>query len=69
MNLEYRKYSVTTGWRLPTAAANAPAKQDFAAIDVDFSRFKRAPETYSSALYKLQLATTAIVSGIAVLAF
>lgn len=69
MNLQYRKYSVTTGWRIPAAAANAPAKQDFAAVNVDFSSFLRSAETYSAALYKLQLAGSAVVGVIAALAW
>lgn len=33
-----RKYSVTTGWAIPSVTATAvPGKQDFAPIVVDFS--------------------------------
>jgi len=69
IDFAYRKYSVTTGWEIITANANAPGKQDFPAINIDFSTFLRVPETYSSALYGLQIAGSAIAIAVLSVAF
>ena len=70
---EYRKYSVTTGWRIvqaadPTADAY-PAQQDFTAQNVDFSLFLSPQETYDNAVGGLTVAGSAIFAGILAFAF
>jgi len=64
--LKFRNYAVTTGWRIPNNAAALPAMQDFVSIDVDYSRFLRAPEKFykSGALDGVSIASTALVAAI-----
>ncbi len=64
IDLELRKYSITTGWRVAGDATVAPKAQDFAAINVDFHKFVEAPQTYSSALNGLSVASSALVAGV-----
>ena len=70
IDFEFRKYSITTGWLIPTSGATqVPGKQDFAAVSVDWGAFLRAPETYSAAVQNLSLAGSAIVTAIIATAF
>jgi len=69
IDFAYREYSVSTGWEIVAANANAPGKQDFAAKNIDFSTFLRVPATYSSALYGLQVAGSAIAIAVLSIAF
>jgi len=58
--LEYRNYAISSGWIYSvggtTDATDAPSRQDFSPIIVDFGEFLQAPSTYSGALYGLQVA-------------
>lgn len=64
MDWEYRKYSVTTGWRIVSGQTNNPGLQDFAAVEVDFAEFTKAAETYSGALSGLTIAGTALFTAV-----
>ena len=64
MDWAYRKYSVTTGWRIVTGQTNNPGLQDFAAVEVDFANFTKAAETYSAALSGLTIAGTALFTAV-----
>lgn len=68
-NLNYRKFQVTTGWRIPSTAAASPGLQDFAGVKVDFSAFERAAETYTGALYGLAMAGSAAAIGALAMSF
>ena len=69
IDLAYRTYQVTTGWRIPNAASAAPGKQDFVGVKVDFGAFGRAAETYTGALYGLAMAGSAAAIGALAMAF
>ena len=69
INLNYRKFQVTTGWRIPSTAAASPGLQDFAGVKVDFSAFERAAQTYTGALYGLAMAGSAAAIGALAMSF
>ena len=69
INLNYRKFQVTTGWRIPSTASASPGLQDFAGVKVDFSAFERAAETYTGALYGLAMAGSAAAIGALAMSF
>ena len=69
INLAYRAFSVTTGWRIPNGASASPGLQDFAGVKVDFSTFERAAETYTGAIYGLAMAGSAAAVGALAMSF
>ena len=69
MDWAYRKYSVTTGWRIVSGQTNNPGLQDFAAVEVDFSNFTKAAETYAGALGGLTIAGTALFTAVLAMNF
>ena len=64
MKLTRRAYSVTAGWQIPATATDIPGLQDFSAVEVDFSKFDRAVETYDGALDGVVLASSVLVAAI-----
>ena len=73
IDLEYRKYSVTTGWLIPetvTAATVEPGLIFFDPVEVDFAIFQAESVKYEGAVNGLAIAGTAgLVAAVLAMSF
>jgi len=74
IDLTYRKYSITTGWELPSSTAtapptDAPGKIEFDAVEVDFANFTRAAAVYESGVQGYAIAGAGMLAAICAMSF
>ena len=72
IDLDYRKYSMTTGWLWQKAAADestAPGLIHFDPIEVDFDIFRNAEVTYTGAMDGFIYTGAGIVAGVLAMTF
>ena len=73
IDLDYRKYSVTTGWKIPNTVATATAEPGlvfFDPVEVDFAIFQNDIVLYEGAVNGIAIAGTAgLVAAVLAMSF